>query len=88
MHIGASIPNLYFVESVRAFYSTYFPIISDLSVAVVAGHLNVPAGPGLGVALRPEMLDRDDLIRAVSEGPGLAAGRRAMGDHWAVSEIR
>ena len=29
MHLGAHIPNLYFVESVRAFYQTYFPILSD-----------------------------------------------------------
>ncbi len=72
----------------RAFYQTYFPILSDLSVEVTAGTLPVPEGPGLGVTLRPEVLTRADLTRDVSEGEGLAQGRRAMGDHWAVENIR
>jgi L-alanine-DL-glutamate epimerase-like enolase superfamily enzyme len=88
MHLGAHLPNLYFVESVRAFYNTYFPIIGDFEVKVDHGTLNLPEGAGLGVNLRPEMLERDDLSRVVSEGEGLAGGRRAMGDHWAVEEIR
>jgi L-alanine-DL-glutamate epimerase-like enolase superfamily enzyme len=88
MHLGAHLPNLYFVESVRAFYKTYFPVIGNFEVKVEDGHLNVPDGAGLGVNLRPEMLERDDLSRVLSEGEGLAGGRRAMGDHWAVEHIR
>ncbi len=88
MHLGAHIPNLYFVESVRAFYKTYFPILSDFSPVVDDGHLAIPDGPGLGINLSPNALSSDNLIRQVSKGPGLAAGRRAMGDHWAVEEIR
>lgn len=88
MHLGAHIPNLYFVESVRAFYKTYFPVLSDFSPVVKDGHLNVPDGPGLGVKLNPAALERPDLVRQISEGEGLAKGRRAMGDHWAVEEIR
>ena len=38
--------------------------------------------------VRPEMLERADLTRQISGGEGLAKGRRAMGDHWAVEEIR
>jgi hypothetical protein len=34
------------------------------------------------------MLTRPDLSRQVSDGEGLAQGRRAMGDHWAVEAIR
>lgn len=88
MHLGAHLPNLYFVESVRAFYKTYFPILSDFAPTVMDGHLAIPEGPGLGVTLRPEMLERADVTRQISEGEGLAKGRRAMGDHWAVEEIR
>jgi galactonate dehydratase len=88
MHLGAHIPNLYYVESVRAFYQTYFPILSDFSPTVLDGHLSIPQGTGLGVELRPGVLERPDLIREVSDGEGLAKGRRAMGDHWAVEEIR
>lgn len=88
LHLAAHIPNLYFVESVRAFYQTYFPVLSDSAPRAEDGHFALPAGPGLGVTLRPEMLERADLSRQVSEGGGLAQGRRAMGDHWAVEEIR
>lgn len=88
MHLGAHIPNLYYVESVRAFYKTYFPVLSDYAPVVQDGHLSIPTGPGLGVNLRPELLERADLIREISDGEGLAGGRRAMGDHWAVEEIR
>lgn len=88
MHLAAHIPNLYFVESVRAFYKTYFPVLSDYAPLVENGTFGLPQGPGLGVHLRPEALQRDDLTRESSAGEGLARGRRAMGDHWAVEEIR
>jgi galactonate dehydratase len=88
MHLAAHIPNLYFVESVRAFYKTYFRILGDHEVSVTDGHLSIPDRPGLGVNLAQEALERDDLIRQKTAGDGLAQGRRAMGDHWAVEHIR
>ena len=88
MHLGAHIPNLFMAESVRAFYKTYFPIFSNCQPKVTDGHLQIPEGPGLGVELNAAMLQRNDLTRQISEGAGLAQGRRAMGDHWAVEEIR
>ncbi len=88
MHLGAHIPNLFFVESVRAYYKTYFSTMCALAVAAEDGRMTVPDGPGLGVELRPEMLERTDLTRQISQGPGKDEGRRAMGDHWAVEEIR
>lgn len=88
LHLGAHIPNLFYMESVRAFYKTYFPIISDYTPQVEDGHFALPRGPGLGVTLRLEMLERPDLTRVISEGKGLAVGRKAMGDHWEREEIR
>jgi galactonate dehydratase len=89
LHLGAHIPNLYYVESVRAFYRTYFPILSDYSaVPNPDSTFDLPEGPGLGVALREQALASPTLTRQVSEGAGLAAGRRAMGDHWAREDIR
>jgi galactonate dehydratase len=88
MHLGAHLPNLYYVESVRAFYKTYFPILSGWQPTVSDGHLDIPQGAGLGVELLPAMLERSDLTREVSDGAGLAGGRRAMGDHWAVEKLR
>ena len=88
MHLAAHIPNLFYVESVRAFYREYFTALTDFATIVSDGHLNIPAGPGLGVKLLDSALQRDDLIREVSQGEGLAGERRSMGDHWAVEEIR
>ena len=88
MHLGAHIPNLFYVESARCFYRELFPALSDLSPAVAAGCLAIPEGPGLGLQLLDSALAREDLIREVSEGEGLAGSRRAMGDHWAVEELR
>lgn len=88
MHLGAHLPNLAFAESVRAFYRSYFPILSDYAPLPKDGHFPLPKGPGLGVSLRPEVFERPDLVRQVSEGRGLAEGRRAMGDHWEREEIR
>jgi hypothetical protein len=62
--------------------------LSEGQVSVTNGHLTIPEGPGLGVTLRPELFTRPDVTRQVSEGEGLAQGRRAMGDHWAVEAIR
>lgn len=88
MHLGAHLPNLAFAESVRAFYRSYFPILSTYAPEPQREGFALPHGPGLGVELRPEALERADLLRQVSEGPGLAEGRRAMGDHWEREEIR
>ena len=88
MHLGAHIPNLYYVESVRAFYRSYFGILSDFAPQISAGQLDIPLGPGLGIQLNDAALARSDLNREISEGEGLAKGRRHMGDHWAVAELR
>ena len=78
MHLGVHIPNLFMVESVRAFAKTYFPAISNLSPIVTEGRLPVPEGPGLGVTLHEETLEREDLSRMVTDESMLDAA----GDHW------
>jgi galactonate dehydratase len=87
MHLAAHIPNLYFVESVRAFYRSYFVDLSEYAPTPNADStFDLPSGAGLGVTLRDAAVER--ATRQISEGAGLAAGRRAMGDHWAREEIR
>lgn len=87
MHLAAHIPNLFYVESVRAFYKTYFASLSDYAPRPNPDStFDLPQGAGLGVTLKEEAIAR--ATTQVSEGAGLAAGRRAMGDHWAREEIR
>ena len=88
LHLGAHLPNLAFVESVRAFYRTYFEELTDYKPVLKDGRFLLPSGPGLGVRLREDVLSRPDLTRQISEGKGAAVGRRAMGDHWEREEIR
>lgn len=83
MHLGAHIPNLFFTESARAFYKTYFGVLSDYTPRLSNGYFAIPDGPGIGVRIRPDAFDRPDLKREISEGPGVAVGRRAIGDYWA-----
>lgn len=88
MHLGVNIPNLFMSESCRAFYKTYIPALTGWQPGVVDGTMDVPEAPGLGVRLLESALERPDLKRTVSEGEGRAGGRRAMGDHWAVEDLR
>lgn len=93
MHLGAHIHNLFMVESVRAFAQTYFPLLSDLTPRATDGRLPVPEGPGLGVRLRPEALERSDLSRMVTDVTDLEGEaddwRYAMGfSHTPPSQSR
>lgn len=63
MHLAAAVPNLYIAESVRRHYADEYVAITGGSPSPVDGFFALPAGPGLGVNLLPEVLDRPDLTR-------------------------
>jgi galactonate dehydratase len=89
LHVAANIPNLFELETVRAFYHTYFKELTDLNVQVVDGYTALPGErPGLGIDLNPAIWDRDDLHVQTSEGEGKAVGIRAIGDGWSKPDVR
>lgn len=89
LHIAANIPNLFEMETVRAFYRTYFKELTDIETQVVDGHLPLPSDrPGLGIELNPAIWERPDLRVQVSEGEGKAGGVKAMGDPWSRPDVR
>lgn len=88
LHLGVHIPNLMFMESSRALYRTHYDVISDYELRLEGGQFPVSDRSGIGANIRPEMFDRDDLTREISEGEGLAVGKRAIGDHWQDERIR
>jgi galactonate dehydratase len=89
LHVAANIPNLFEMETVRAFYRTYFHELTDLDVQIVDGHTALPMDrPGLGIDLNPDLWQRDDLHVQISEGEGKAVGVRSMGDSWSKPDIR
>lgn len=65
-HFSASVYNLFIMESVRAFYLTWFADALTFNLVSEDGHFPLPPGPGLGCELSAMLLERDDLVREVS----------------------
>jgi L-alanine-DL-glutamate epimerase-like enolase superfamily enzyme len=67
LHLNLNITNAIFQEYVRAYYTSWYPqLVTELPV-VKQGCVFPLSGPGLGTALRPEVLKRPDLTRRVSK---------------------
>lgn len=82
LHVACHIPNLFELETVRAFYRTFFNELTDIEVRLAEGHTPLPPDkPGLGLSLNPDVWQRPDLSVQVSEGdaPGSI---KAIGDPW------
>ncbi len=83
LHVAAHIPNLFELETVRAFYRTYFQELTDIEVKIVDGHTPLPPDqPGLGISLLPTIYERSDVHVQVSEGDGQSVNIQAIGDPW------
>lgn len=83
IHFSRAIPNFYILESVRAFYRTYYPEVADPPPAVQDGCASMAEGPGLGVRLRPEVLERADVTVRSSTKRGAGMIHTPVGDPWA-----
>ena len=86
-HLCYNIPNLWMMETVRAFYETYFDHIITNAPQVKDGYTQPPEGPGLGVELRPEVFERQDLISRVTEEVATGGEKQvyttsSVGDPW------
>ncbi|MFD2629488.1 mandelate racemase/muconate lactonizing enzyme family protein [Oceanobacillus kapialis] len=87
-HLCFNIPNLWMMETVRAFYDTYYGEILNKFPRVENGFIrNPPASPGLGVELSPDFYQRDDIIHRVTtsrkgEGEGKVYNISGVGDPW------
>ena len=53
-------------ETSRGFYKGWYDKVVDRNVDIRDGYLYPPEGPGLGTALKPEVLDRPDAVVMVS----------------------
>jgi galactonate dehydratase len=67
LHLAYNAPNAVFQEMVRAFVRTFYYDLATTNVEFQDGYLLPPVGPGLGTALRPEVLKRVDATVQVSE---------------------
>lgn len=55
LHVSAAVPNVCYQETVRAHIATLYPSLIDEPPVVTRGHIALPARPGLGVRLLPEL---------------------------------
>ena len=59
-HLAANLTNLAILESVRLHYNEAYRGVVEATLPVRDGQLPLPPGPGLGVSLRPGILERPD----------------------------
>jgi L-alanine-DL-glutamate epimerase-like enolase superfamily enzyme len=55
-HLMLHIPNAMMMETVRSYYKGWYNDILTESIPIEDGMLSLPEKPGLGTALRPEIL--------------------------------
>ncbi|MBO0709611.1 MAG: mandelate racemase/muconate lactonizing enzyme family protein, partial [Candidatus Dormibacteraeota bacterium] len=60
-HVLVTLPNAYLMESVRAYYLTWYSDVVTPETFIENGVLRPPPGPGLGIELTPSFLARSDL---------------------------
>ncbi|NEU32269.1 mandelate racemase/muconate lactonizing enzyme family protein [bacterium LRH843] len=86
-HLCLNIPNIWMMETVRAFYKSYYSDIITNVPLVKDGYIRPPEGPGLGIELKPDVYKRSDLIYRVSEntqadGENKVYNTSGAGDPW------
>ena len=82
-HLMMRCPNTNGIETVRALYQTFD--ITDVGVDIRDGHLFLSDRPGLGIALREDVLKAKDTIRQVTKEASHDQMFAVTGDPWAQS---
>ena len=67
VHTALSQPNSLIQETVRAFYTGWYKEVVTTVPTIKDGFVYPMEGPGLGIDLLPEVMERDDLIIRRSE---------------------
>ncbi len=66
-HLMLHIPNAMIMETVRAYYEGWYNDVMTERIPISEGMLSLPERPGLGTALREEVLSRPDVHIEVSD---------------------
>ncbi len=66
-HLSLNAPNALIQESVRAYHRTWYRDLVTALPEIVDGFITVPAGPGLGLELQPDLGRRFTATRRVSK---------------------
>jgi L-alanine-DL-glutamate epimerase-like enolase superfamily enzyme len=71
-HLSLNAPNALVQETVRAFYRGWYGELVTQLPPIHHGRITVPPGPGHGIELLPDLIDRPDAHVVVSDDPALA----------------
>jgi galactonate dehydratase len=66
-HLMLHIPNAMIMETVRAYYEGWYNDVMTERIPISDGMLSLAERPGLGTALRPEVLSRSDVHIEISD---------------------
>ena len=68
LHLATHCTNTWMQEMVRAYTLGFFRDLVDFEFVVENGRMKAPTTPGLGMAIRPEALEREDcVVRVLAE---------------------
>jgi galactonate dehydratase len=67
LHLCAAMPNAMIMEIVRGFVRGYYTELLTAPIDLRDGRVVLQFGPGLGTTLRPEVFDKQNMRRRVSE---------------------
>jgi L-alanine-DL-glutamate epimerase-like enolase superfamily enzyme len=84
-HFSASVYNLFILESVRAYYLTWFNDVITVNHVPANGSFALPPGPGLGTDLRPEFLAQPELVRQVTDLTAVTRSSYAVGNPYRIA---
>jgi galactonate dehydratase len=68
-HLALNAPNALIQESVRAYHRTWYRDLVTALPPIANGHITVPAGPGLGMELAPDLTKRFTATVRISKAP-------------------
>ncbi len=71
VHVMQHIPNALVQEVVRSYISGWYQDVVTEPLRIEDGQIAVPPRPGLGTALRPELLERPDVRVESTDGTGV-----------------
>src|SRR6266496_3319676 len=74
-HLCQALPNAMIQEGVRAFYGGWYADVVTVLPVVANGFVSAPEGPGLGTRLRPDFLERPDIVTRTTQPATATAGR-------------
>lgn len=71
VHMMQHVPNALVQEVVRSYLSGWYKDVVTEPLQLEDGHISVPPRPGLGTALRPELLERPDVRVESTDATGV-----------------